>query len=93
MARSRNPARRRLSTVLNREVPGVLALGVVAWLAPPTISRVAGWAMVVVLIATPIGRVGWLAARWMRFDRRFAWAGWALLVAVAATAAVAVVLR
>lgn len=93
MARSRNPARRRLSTALNREVPIVLVLGAIAWLAPGTMSHVAGWAMVGVLIATPIGRVGWLAARWMRFDRGFAWAGWALLSVVAAAAVTAVALR
>lgn len=93
MSRSRNPARRRLSTVLNREVPVVLALGAVAWLAPGPVSRLAGWAMVGVLITTPIARVGWLASRWMGFDRRFAWAGWALLGAVASGAIVAVMLR
>lgn len=93
MARSRNPARRRLSTVLNREVPIVLVLGVVAWLAPAPMSRWSGWAMVAVLILTPIARVGWLSARWMRFDRSFAWAGVALLVTVGAAGAIAAVLR
>jgi len=93
MARSRNPARRRLSAVLNREVPVVLALGVVAWLAPGTPSRVAGWTMVAVLIVTPVGRVGWLARRWMRFDPRFAWTAWGLLGAITAATALAVVLR
>lgn len=93
MASSRNPARRRLSTVLNREVPIVLVLGLAAWLAPATISTWAGWAMVAVLILTPIGRVLWLVARWMRFDRAFAWTGVGLLAAVGAAAAVAVALR
>ncbi|MBW3603744.1 MAG: hypothetical protein KY460_02340 [Actinobacteria bacterium] len=93
MARSRNPARRRLSTVLNGEVPIVLVLGVVAWLAPAPVSRWSGWAMVSVLVLTPIGRVAWLSARWMRFDRSFAWVGVALLVTVGAAAAIAVVLR
>lgn len=93
MSRSRNPARRRLSTVLNREVPVVLGLGAVAWLAPGPVSRLAGWVMVGVLIMTPIARVGWLAVRWMEFDRRFAWAGWALLGAVTAATVVAVMLR
>lgn len=93
MAPSRNPARRQLSMVLNREVPVVLVLGMIAWLAPGAVSRPAGWAMVAVLILTPIGRVGWLAARWMRFDRRFAWAGWGLLASIAAVALLAVLLR
>ena len=93
MSRSRNPARRRLSAVLNREVPVVLALGAVAWLAPGAVSRLAGSAMVGVLIVTPIGRVGWLATRWMGFDRRFAWAGRALLGTIAAAAGTAVMLR
>lgn len=93
MSRSRNPARRRLSTVLNREVPVVLVLGAIAWLASGAVSRVAGWAMVGILIITPIGRVAWLAARWMRFDGGFAWAGWALLGTVTAAAVAAVVLR
>jgi hypothetical protein len=93
MPRSRNPARRRLSAVLNREVPVVLVLGAVAWLAPGPVSRLAGWVMVGVLIITPIARVGWLAVRWMGFDRRFAWAGWALLGAVAAATVAAAVLR
>lgn len=93
MARSRNPARRRLSVVLNRAVPVVLVLGAAAWLAPGSLSRLAGWAMVAVLIVAPIGRVGWLAARWTRFDPRFAWTGWGLLGAITAATALAVVLR
>ena len=93
MARSRNPARRRLSMVLNREIPIVLVLGVVAWLGPPRVAVVAGWAMVAVLVATPIARVAWLSARWMRFDRTFAWIGWGLLAAILTAAAIAVGLR
>ncbi len=93
MTQSRNPARRRLSTMLNREVPIVLILGVTAWLGPPRLSWWAGWAMVAVLILTPIGRVWWLASRWMRFDRRYAWIGWGLLAAVGVAAAIALVLR
>lgn len=93
MTRSRNPARRRLSAVLNREVPIVLVLGAIAWLAPGTASRIAGWTMVAILILTPVGRVGWLAARWMDFDRRFAWTGWALLAVVTGAALVAVLVR
>lgn len=93
MASSRNPARRRMSTVLNREVAIVLVLGMIAWLAPATASTGAGWALVAVLILTPIGRVAWLSARWMRFDRPFAWTGVGLLTAVAAAAALAVALR
>ncbi|CAN5865115.1 hypothetical protein BH23ACT10_BH23ACT10_38810 [soil metagenome] len=93
MASSRNPARRRMSVALNREVPIVLALGMIAWLAPVTASTWAGWALVAVLILTPIGRVAWLSARWMRFDRPFAWVGIGLIATVAAAAAVAVALR
>ena len=90
MPTSHNPASLRLSIVLNREIPVVLVLGGVAWLAPGAASRLAGWAMVAVLIFTPIGRVGWLAERWTRFDQRFAWTGWCLLIVVGAAAAVAV---
>lgn len=93
MSRSRNPARRRLSTVLNREIPIVLVLGGLAWLAPGRVSVIAGWVMVGVLILTPLGRIGWLAARWMRFDRQFAWTAWALLAAIGTAAIVAVVVR
>lgn len=93
MARSRNPARRRLSAVLNREVPIVLALGVVAWLAPHRVAVAAGWTMIAVLVVTPIARVAWLSARWMRFDRTFAWLGWGLVAAVVAAAALALGLR
>lgn len=93
MSRSRNPARRRLSMVLNREIPVVLILGVTAVVAPGGVSRAAGWAMVAVLILTPVGRVGWLAGRWMGFDRTFALRAWALLGAVATAAAIAVLLR
>jgi hypothetical protein len=93
MSQSRNPARRRLSLALNREIPIVLALGIAAWVLPGTPAVLAGWAMVVVLILTPIGRVGWLASRWSRFDRAFAVRAWGLLAAVAVAAAVAVVLR
>jgi hypothetical protein len=85
MSQSRNPARRRLSLALNREIA--------AWVLPGTPAVLAGWAMVVVLILTPIGRVGWLASRWSRFDRAFAVRAWGLLAAVAVAAAVAVVLR
>lgn len=71
----------------------VFALGAVASLAPGTPSRVAGWAMVTMLIVAPIWRVGWLAARWMGFDPRFAWTGWMLLGAIVAVTALAVALR
>ncbi|HEX6256199.1 MAG TPA: hypothetical protein VFZ70_10365 [Euzebyales bacterium] len=93
MSRSRNPARRRLSVVLNWEIPIVLALGLVAWVVPGTPAMLAGWAMVAVLILTPIGRVGWLANRWNKFDRTFAMRAWGLLAAVAVATVVAVVLR
>lgn len=93
MSGSANPARRRLSAVLNREVPVVLVLGGVAWVAPGITSDVAGWVMVGVLVATPLGRIAWLAARWMQFDRTYAWAGWGLLAVVVAAAVVAVLLR
>lgn len=79
--------------VLNREVPIVLVLGVVAWLGPTRVAVVAGWTMVAVLVLTPIGRIAWLSARWMRFDRTFAWIGWGLLAAIVAAAALAVSLR
>jgi hypothetical protein len=93
MARSRNPSRRRLSAVLNREIPIVSVLGLLAWVVPGRLAFTAGWAMVAVLILTPIARVGWLAGRWMSFDRTFALRGWALLATVALATALAVVLR
>jgi hypothetical protein len=93
MSRSRNPARRQLSKALNREIPLVLALGLAAWVVPGRPAVIAGWAMVAVLILTPVGRIGWLALRWTRFDRTFAVRAWALFAAVAAATVVAVVLR
>ncbi len=80
--------------VLNREIPIVMVLGVIAWLAPsPRVSVWAGWAMVAVLILTPIGRIGWLASRWIRFDRRYGWVAWGLLTAVGVVAVLAALLR
>lgn len=88
-----NPARRRLSTALNRTVPVVAGLGAVAWLAPAPVGTPAGWLMVATLILIPIGRVAWLSARWLGFDRRYGLAGCGLLAAVAVAAVTAFLLR
>lgn len=66
-------------------------LGVTAALLPDDWGEeAAGVAMVVVLIAAPVGRVAWLLVRWLRRgDRRFALAAVALLAVMGVALALA----
>jgi hypothetical protein len=67
-----------------------LALGAATLVVPPDRRDDVGIAMVVVLVATPLGRVAWLGVRWLRRgDRRFALAAGALLVVMLAGVVVA----
>lgn len=68
----------RLATV------ATFVLGVLALALPGHPGEVAARAMVIVLVSTPLARVGWLTTRWiLRRDWRFAAAGTTLLVVVA----------
>lgn len=68
----------------------VLVLGVAGALLPGAAGERAGTAALAVVVATPLVRVAWLAARWCRRgDVRFALAAAALLVVVGAGAAIA----
>jgi hypothetical protein len=59
-------------------------LGVIALVLPDDLGRNFGIAMTVVLIAAPLGRVGWLLVRWLRRgDLRFAAAAFVLLAVTA----------
>jgi len=69
-----------LATYLRVCLASTLVLAAVASVAPEEWSHRIGRAMLVVLIAAPVGRVLWLLVRWLRRgDRRFALAAVALL--------------
>lgn len=77
---------RALSIAVN--VAAVLVLG--ALLLPERVGEVAGGALLVVLVATPLLRVGWFVQRWFRRgDPKFALVGAAVLVVVGAGAGLA----
>jgi Kef-type K+ transport system membrane component KefB len=80
-----------LATYLRVALVVALVLGLAAALLPDDWGEeVAGLAMVVVLIATPIGRLVWLLVRWLRReDRRFAFAAFALLAVMGVALAIA----
>lgn len=86
-------ARLRLGRALERSVPVVAVLGLVAWLIPGPMGEVAGWAVVGLLVAAPVARLVWLGRRWRRFDRRFAGAVGALLGVLVVAAALGALLR
>lgn len=59
-------------------------------LVPDDLDRWSGWAVVGLLVAVPVVRLGWLAVRWARLgDWRFAVAGMGLLAVMAAGALLA----
>lgn len=64
---------RRLSQFLRIAAYVTFALAVAALLLPGDAGRVAGFLVVVVLVAVPLLRLAWLGRRWLRKgDRRFA---------------------
>lgn len=71
LSEERRHAHHRLATWLQRTARLVLALAVAAWLVPGPVGRTAGWAVIVLLIAAPVGRLVWFAVRWWDRDRRF----------------------
>jgi hypothetical protein len=82
---------RALAIYLRVALALAMVLGVAAVVLPDEWGEeVAGVAMVVVLIAAPIGRVVWLLVRWLRRgDRRFALAAIALLAVMGVALALA----
>jgi hypothetical protein len=72
----------------DRLVTALRIVGYLAWasaavgaLLPGAVGRFGAVALVVVLVAAPLGRVAWLGVRWVvRGDPRFALAAAALLV-------------
>lgn len=81
---------RRLVRFLQAAAIAVLVLAVLSLVLPGDAGRLAADAMVAVVIATPVARVAWLLARWVRRrDLRFAYAAAALLFVVGAGAAFA----
>lgn len=80
----------RLSTALRGARLVVLVLAATALALPGDAGTAAGWAMVVVLITTPLARVAWLGVRWAReHDWRFARLAGGLLAVTAAAAVTA----
>ncbi len=74
-----------LAAALRRVLLVVAVLAGLGALLPGAAGRAAAWAAIVVLMATPLVRVGWLGRRWFRRgDPRFG------LVAVGVLAVVAV---
>lgn len=82
---------RALATYLRVALVIAMVLGTTAALLPDDWGeRAAGRAMVVVLIAAPIGRIVWLLVRWVRRrDWRFAGAAVALLAVLGVAFALA----
>lgn len=82
---------RALATYLRVALGVATVLGLLAALLPDDwAEETAGVAMVVVLIAAPIGRIGWLLVRWLRRgDWRFAGAAVALLAVMGVALALA----
>jgi len=82
---------RALATYLRVALALAFVLGLAAVALPDDWGEeVAGVAMVVVLVAAPIGRVVWLLLRWLRRgDRRFALAAAALLAVMGVALALA----
>ena len=61
-----------------------LVMGVLGAVLPGTAGTVAGWGAVGIVVATPLGRVAWLAIRWVdRRDWLFAGLATTLLAVVA----------
>lgn len=64
---------RRLARFLRVGVTTAFAVAVAALVTPGRLGTALGVAMVAVLVAVPLIRLGWLARRWLRKgDRRFA---------------------
>ncbi len=82
----------RLSSALGIavNVAAVLVLG--ALLLPERVGEVAGGALLVVLVATPLLRVAWFVQRWYRRgDVKFALVGASVLVVVGVGAGLALI--
>ena len=80
----------RLSSALTVAMVVAAVLVLAALLLPERVGVVAGGALLVVLIATPLLRVGWFVQRWYRRgDPKFALVGVGVLAVVATGAALA----
>lgn len=67
-----------------------MALAFAGAVVPGRAGRAAGWALLVLLLVTPVLRVVWLAHRWARRgDTRFAAVAGVLLLAPATAAVIA----
>ena len=55
-----------LAAALRAATIAVLSLAVAGVALPGDVGTAAEWAMVALLIATPLARVAWLAVRWSR---------------------------
>lgn len=64
---------RRLARFLRIAAGATFALAALALALPGRSGEMAGFAVVAVLVATPLARLAWLGRRWLRKgDRRFA---------------------
>lgn len=79
-----------MATALQRTTLLALLLGIAGAVAPDPVGSVAGWSAVATVAAAPLGRVVWLAIRWVeRRDCRFAATAAGLLLVVLAGAGLA----
>ena len=81
-----------LSRVMQVALVATFACAIGGAFIPGTIGRVSGTACIVLLIAAPVVRVGWLVVNWTRVrDTRFALLGCVLLLVLAASGTIALV--
>lgn len=79
---------RRLSAFLRAATVAAFVVALAGLLLPGHAATIAGVAMVGLLVAVPLLRLGWLATRWLRKgDRRFAVVALTLAVIVVTGAA------
>lgn len=84
----RSTRQARLSVFLLAGAVATFAVGVAALVLPDRAGAICGAAMVGLLVAVPLLRLGWLGTRWLRKgDRRFALVAVTLGVIVMAGAA------
>lgn len=76
-----------LAAALRRVLVVVAVLAALGAVVPGTPGRIAAWAAIGVLMATPVVRVAWLGRRWFRRgDPRFGWVAVGVLAVVAVAA-------
>jgi hypothetical protein len=80
----------RLAGLMQIALAAAFALALGGAFVPGSIGHASGVACIVILIVTPVVRIGWLTTSWARSgDRRFALLGGGLLLVLAVGAVIA----